>query len=220
MTEFIIEDSLGDPISGILSIPEGASSVVVMSHGYSSSKDSTIYREMHDKFNSGGIGTVRYDYYGHPGPEYGANDDVTLSGAVNSLMAVVAHVRESGDYNIGLIGASFGGLLSIIVSSQDKGIEALALKSPVTEPIKFWTDRINKMYGEGGFEKWKNEGIIHYQDRVEDFYLLWDFWLDLNRFDTLNDARKISCPTLIVHAEKDTICSNNPEPDAGRSCRD
>ena len=205
-----IFDALGNPVSGILSVPERANSVVIMSHGYSSNRDSRLYRELESELNGKGIGTLRYDYYGHgtaygfPGPSYGMLNDVTLSKTLESLKAMIDLVRQRGEYRIGLLGSSYGGLLSIIAAAQDEEIEALALKSPVTEPKTFWRQRILEKYGEPGFSQWKSEGSIHYNDRVEDCDLPWGFWHELQQYDTLADAKKIRCPVLIVHGDSDS----------------
>ena len=205
-----ILDSMDNKVSGILSVPEGASSVVVMSHGLTSSKNSELYKQFQSELNDGRIGTLRYDYYGH-GPAYGfsgtghgVKDDITLSKAVESLRAMVRHIREREDYKIGLLGASFGGLISLVFASQDQNIKALALKSPVTEPIEFWRERIRKKFGKDGLNQWEANGTMHYKDRVEDYDLKYGFWEDLQGYDTLRDARNISCPTLIVHGDSDT----------------
>ncbi len=205
-----IFDALGNPVSGVLSIPQRANSVVIMSHGLSSSKDNRLYRELEAELNGKDIGTLRYDYYGHgpaygfPGPSYGMLGDVTLSKTMESLKAMIYLVRQRGEYRVGLLGSSYGGLLSIEAASRDKEIAALALKSPVTEPKIFWKQRILEKFGERGFAQWKKEGSIHYKNRVEDFDLSWDFWYDLQKYDTLADAKKIRCPVLIVHGDSDS----------------
>jgi pimeloyl-ACP methyl ester carboxylesterase len=202
------QDSSGNEVQGILSIPDSASVIVIMSHGYSSSKDSSFYKKMEKELNGRGIGTLRYDYYGHgpgyghTGPGYAASKDVTLSKCVESLKASVKYVRERGDYDIVLLGASFGGLISFLVAAEDSQIKALALKSPVTEPMRLWGDRLKKR--DFGIEGWKKKGIYHFKDRLEDYWLEYGFWEDLQNYDTLKSARKISCPTLIVHGDSDT----------------
>lgn len=205
LEELHLTDALGNRTEGVLSVPDGAKSVVILSHGYSSSKESRIYRELQEEFNDRGIGTLRYDYYGHgPGyghaSGYGASKEVTLTKTVESLNAMIAYVRER-DYGIGLLGSSFGGLISLVVACQDPEIKALALKSPVTEPIKFWRDRI----GVEGIEQWKRDGTMHYEQLPEDFDLDYDFWEDLQSYDTLESARDLSCPTLIAHGDSDSF---------------
>lgn len=197
-------DASGNQLAGVISIPKDAKSVVIISHGFTSNKDSKTYLDLQEKLNKLNIGTLRYDYYGH-GPlfghksGYGVSSDVTLSKAVESLKAAIKFVRSHGRYNIALLGSSFGGLISLVVASQDKGIKALVLKSPVTEPIKFWRERL----GNQRIVKWKREGVLHYHLILEKYDLKYDYWKDLQKYNTLKSAKNIFCPTFIVHGDKD-----------------
>ena len=206
MEEVTFTDSNGNNFVGTLSIPKQAESITIISHGFTSSKKSKLYVELQDKLNKANIGTLRFDFYGHgklycKNSKYKVTKDTTLSKAVESLKAAVKFARSQGDYNICLIGSSFGGLISLIVASQDSNINALALKSPVTEPISFWKRRVE----EGGLAKWKKEGILHYNEHGEEFELDYAFWEDLNEYDTFKMAENISCPVLLVHGDSDTV---------------
>ncbi len=206
MEEVTFKDSKGNQILGIISIPEQAESVVIISHGFSANKESKLYVELQNELNKLGIGTLRYDYYGHgqfycEGEKYTVARNVTLTKCVNSLNAAISFVQSKGNYNIGLVGSSFGALISLITASQDSDIQALALKSPVTEPIEFWKQRL----GDERIEKWKQEGVMHYNERGENFELNYDFWEDLLTYDTFKIAKKIACPVLIIHGGSDTI---------------
>jgi dipeptidyl aminopeptidase/acylaminoacyl peptidase len=209
-TEINIVDNLGNQVSGTLSIPDDARSVLVMSHGFSSNRNSGLYKDFGQEFNDIGIGTARYEYYGHgpaygqPGPGYGMTEDVTLSKAVESLRSVVGHIRDIDDFNIGLLGSSFGGLLSIIIASEDQKIKALGTKSSVTQPIRFWYGRAEDKLGEHPIETWEKDGKFHYKEGVEDYTLPWEFWVDLQEYGVLGDAKNIKCPTKIVHGDEDT----------------
>ena len=205
MKDITFLDSQGNSLLGTISIPPQADSVIIISHGFTSNKDSKLYLELQDEFNKLGIGTFRYDYYGHgklycEGEGYGICKDVTVSKTVESLKAAIKTVKNMGNYNIGLFGSSFGGLLSIIAASQDSDIKLLALKSPVTEPIKFWNSRLS----EEEIKKWKTDGIMHYHFGLEDYDLEYPFFEDLYNFNTLESAKQIKCPVLIVHGSKDT----------------
>src|SRR3989338_5530460 len=204
----LIKDALGNKVSGILSIPKGSSFVVVMSHGFTSNRNSKLYSELEKELNSLGIGTVRYEYYGH-GPAYGhsnrgVSSDVTITKAVESLRAMIKYLRKNGYDRIGLLGSSFGGLVSLVVASQDKKIKFLALRSPVTNPIKFWNERVscpeNKI-----LEQWKKYDLFHYNREGEDYTLKWDFWKDMQNYDCIKLAKGISCPTFVIHGNKDKI---------------
>jgi uncharacterized protein len=205
-----IKDDLGNRVSGILSIPKNASKVVIFSHGFTSSKNSKTYKEFQRELNLLGIGTLRYDYYGH-GPNYpnryGVSEDTTLSKTVASLRAMIKYVRQKGKYKIILFGSSFGGLVSIVVTLQDRKIDSLILKSSVIDPVDFWRQRIKESFGNSGLELWKTENKLHYKDDFEEFELNWSFWEDLKRYDILNSVKKIRCSTLIIHGDKDRVVS-------------
>ncbi len=199
-------DSKGNKLEGILSVPEHAKSVVVLSHGFTSSKNTKLFVELENELNKLGIGTLRYNYWGHgelycKGLKYKVLKDVTLSNSVDSLRAAIKSVLRKGDYNIGLVGSSFGGLVSIIVASENSKIKALALKSPVTEPIKFWRDRL----GDERIKKWKHDGVIYYNERSEEFELNYGFWEDLSNFNTFKMVENIKCPVFVVHGDNDTV---------------
>jgi len=206
MKDVTFLDSKGNKILGTISIPKKATSVVIISHGFSASKESKFYVELQNELNRVGIGTLRYDYYGHgklycKDTKYTVTRDVTLSKCVDSLKAAVAFVRSKGNYDISLVGSSFGGLISLIVASQDPNTKALALKSSVTEPIGFWKQRL----GDERIKKWKQEGILRYNECGENYELNYSFWEDLFLQNTHEIARKINCPVLIVHAGNDSV---------------
>ncbi|MDO8740329.1 MAG: YqiA/YcfP family alpha/beta fold hydrolase [Candidatus Woesearchaeota archaeon] len=206
MEEVTFSDLNGNQILGTISIPKQARMVVIISHGFSSSKETRLYVELQNELNKLGIGVLRYDYYGHgqhycKGAKYTVTRDVTLSKCVDSLKAAISFVRSRGNYDIGLVGSSFGGLISLIAASQDSEMQALALKSPVTEPIDFWKQRL----GDERIRKWKQEGVMHYNEHGENFELNYAFWEDLITYDTFKMAKNITCPVLIVHGGSDSV---------------
>ena len=206
MEEVTFLDSKGNKLLGTILIPKQAKSVVIISHGFSSSKESKLYVELQNELNKAGIGSLRYDYYGHgqlycKDSKYTLSKDITLSKCVDSLKAAIKFVRSKGKYNLGLFGSSFGGLISLIVASQESKIGALALKSPVTEPIKFWKHRL----GDERIQKWKQEGVLYYNELGENFELNYTFWEDLFSYDAHKMAEKITCPVLIVHGGSDSV---------------
>lgn len=199
-----IRDRLGHRVSGILSTPKNPHFIVVMSHGFTSNRNTKLFQELEKELNSKGIGTVRYEYYGH-GRAYGhkkrgLSNDVTITKSVESLRAVIKHVRRKGYKDIALVGSSFGGLLSIIAASREK-IKFLAIRSPVTDPVTFWNERISKKTT----EEWKKRGLFRYDRLGEDYTLKWDFWKDMHKYKTGKLAKHITCPVFIVHGDKDDV---------------
>ena len=60
MEEVTFKDSKGNQILGTISIPEQAESVVIISHGFSSSKESKLYVELQNELNKANI---KAEYY-------------------------------------------------------------------------------------------------------------------------------------------------------------
>ncbi len=206
MQDVIFKDTEGNLISGTVSIPKYAKSVVIISHGFQSNRKSKLYVNLQDTLNNIGIGTLRYDYYGHgelycKSTKYTVTKDVTLTKCVHSLKAAISFVNNYGDFHIGLAGASFGGLISLVVAAQDSTVKALALKSAVTEPVDFWKKRLS----DERIEEWKQTNIMHYDEHDENFELLYNFWEDLLTYDTMKLAKNVNCPTLIIHGGSDTV---------------
>ncbi|PIR87478.1 MAG: hypothetical protein COU11_00470 [Candidatus Harrisonbacteria bacterium CG10_big_fil_rev_8_21_14_0_10_49_15] len=206
MKDVEFSDADGNKLLGTISIPGGASSVVIMSHGFSSSKGSKAYIDLEKDLNALGIGTFRYDGYGH-GPlycenyPYGVRADVTLTKSIASLKAAVEYIRSLGSYKIILMGSSYGGLVSLIIAATDSKIAGLALKSPVIEPLVLWGDRA----GSKGIEGWEKSGVLHYDDLGEKFDLNFSFYKDLEKFDIYSLAKNIRCNIFVVHGEDDTV---------------
>jgi alpha-beta hydrolase superfamily lysophospholipase len=217
MEEVMFVDLKGNQILGTISIPEQARVVVIISHGFTASKESKLYVELQNELNKIGIGTLRYDYYGHgkmycDNAKYTVTKDVTLSKCVDSINAAISFVRSQGNYSIGLVGSSFGGLISLIAASQDPEIRALVLKSSVTEPIAFWKQRL----GDERIKKWKQEGIMHYDKHGENFELNYSFWEDLITYNTYKMAKNIACPILIIHGGNDSVVPLKQSQDLAR----
>ncbi|MCB9805983.1 alpha/beta hydrolase [Candidatus Nomurabacteria bacterium] len=201
-----LEDSSGNKILTTISVPEQARHIVIISHGFSSSKDSKLYIEFEKELNNINIGTIRYDGYGHgklycSDTPYQVSADVTLDKSVESLNTIIKYVKELGSYKISLLGSSYGGLVSLLSASQNKDIQSLILKSPVTEPVAFWENRL----GQTSLKKWKETGILKYDDLGERFELKFDFFQSLSKFNTLELSKHISCPIFIVHGNKDNV---------------
>ena len=68
MEEVTFLDSKENQILGTISMPEKAESVVIMSHGFTSNKDSKLYVELQNELNKLGIGILRYNYFGRGQP--------------------------------------------------------------------------------------------------------------------------------------------------------
>ncbi len=182
-----------DSESGKVSLAENecGKSVVILSHGYLSDKNSGTNRELTNLLSKAGISTITYDLYGH-GESEGDVEHLTISKAVDSLEAVFRYAKKYE--KIALVGSSFTGSVTLIAASRNNP-DAIALKCPVFEPLELYDWRL----GEKGIEKWKKDGFI------EPFGRKWyyDIYEDAGNYDMPRIASKIECPIISVHGNKD-----------------
>lgn len=194
-------DSEGNKVCGILSNPtfNKENLIVVLCHGFSSSKDSKTHTNLSKILNEDNISIFRFDFFGH-GESEGNFEDVTISKAVDNILNAVKFLRNKGYKKIGLFGSSFGGISSIVAASKLKGLIFLTLKSPVSDFLEVE----NKTKTKKEIEEWKKRGYTSYfsSDGTK-LKLKYSFFEDFKNNNGYECAKKINVPTLIVHGDCD-----------------
>ena len=194
-------DSEGNKVCGILLNPTSDTNkpIVILCHGFSSSKDSKTYTTLSKILNEKRISIFRFDFFGH-GESDGKFEDVTISRAVDDIINAVKFLRNKGYKKIGLFGSSFGGISSIIAASKISGLIFLALKSPVSD----YLESKNKTMTKKQIQEWKNNGYtIYLGEHRTKFRLNYSFFEDSKNNNAYKYAKKINVPTLIVHGDCD-----------------
>lgn len=145
------------------------------------------------------IATFRFDFFGHAESE-GPFDQITVTVAVDQAIAAIDLMRQKGFRRIGLMGSSFGGLVSILTASRRTDLACLALKCPVVD----FAEELRLEFGEDGMAKWKGTDtipdILGGPDRVK---LQYAFYEDCLRQIAYDPARSITAPTVIVQGDQD-----------------
>ncbi len=116
-------------ISGILHLPEVENPpCVIASHGLLSSKNSEKYIALGHRMSEEGMAMLRFDFRGI-GESEGSEEDNTISKKLIDLSSALDFMRSRPDLGrqIGLVGSSLGGFLSLIKASKDKGIGAVVV---------------------------------------------------------------------------------------------
>jgi len=109
-------------------------------------------------------------------------------------------LKESGYRKIGLMGSSFGGMASIMAASKVNDLYVLALKSPVSD----YSSLIQAREDEHEVKEIKEKGFTYVTDlEGEKHKLNIAFFIDAQKADGYEAAKKIKIPTLIVHGNKD-----------------
>lgn len=101
----------GQKIVGVLHLPDGKGRFpcVITCHGYNSTKDSTKYTAIANRFSDEGFAVFRFDFRGC-GESEGNIEETTLLKRVSDLEAALQFVKKHVQINenIGLIGSSMG----------------------------------------------------------------------------------------------------------------
>lgn len=197
----------GEKICGVLSSPFDSldpaiidHKVLIISNGFPSTKDSPTYIEVEKVVNKIGVATLRYDYSGS-GESEGKMGDFNVLKSVDDLDSAVKFLIKRGFRHIGLYGFSYGGIVSIVLASQNIKIDLLVLKSPV---CNYKEERELKNRGDHDKE-WKRVGFIIREDRQGNSYRLpYRYYEKLVAIDGRKLASKITIPTLLIHGSADT----------------
>lgn len=196
------QDAQRHRVSAILSQPEEpTSTVVVLCHGFLSSKNSTTNKTLTRMLNDRGLATLRFDFFGQ-GESEGLLEDITISLAVGQAKAAVALVRSRGFKKIGLVGSSFGGLVSILTAAQQPAIDCLALKCPVVD----FAEEFCLEFGPEEMARWQaTDTIPNLMGGTGRIRLKYRMYEDCRQHIGYGPAAHITTPTLIVQGECDEL---------------
>ena len=150
-------DLHGHGIAGVLSTPDGPTTrLAVLCHGFLSGKNSTTNQTLTRLLNERGIATFRFDFFGQ-GDSDGPFEEITTTLALHQTHAALDLVSARGYEEVGLVGSSFGGLVSILTAAQRDDIACLALKCPVVD----FAEELRLTIGQEEFARWQATDTIH-----------------------------------------------------------
>ncbi len=193
-------DALGHRISSILTTPDGGTErIAVLCHGFLSSKTSSTNNTLTRILIERGIATFRFDFFGQ-GDSPGPFEEITTTLAIGQTLAALDHVTQQGYRRIGLMGSSFGGLVSILTAAQRADLACLALKCPVVD----FAEELRLGFGDEELARWKaTDTIPNIMGGPDRIALRYAFYEDCLRRIAYEPARSITAPTVIVQGEQD-----------------
>ncbi|MBI2232458.1 MAG: alpha/beta fold hydrolase [Candidatus Aenigmarchaeota archaeon] len=207
MQEAQFVNNRGEKLAGIFCRTEKEKApCVIICHGLGSSKDNK--EPLMKAFSEGGLASMAFDFSGH-GESQGSFEKLTVTNAVADSKAAIDYVSSlaSVDANrIGIMGHSFGGSVSLLAATIDKRIKSIVASAPVTdfnETLTLLADFDTRM---GNLAVWKAKGYTHYLSYDQKYLKLgYTFLEDVMKYDAKNLAKKIKCPVLLIHGNKDKI---------------
>ncbi len=168
--------------------------IVVMCHGFSSSKKGRTMEHVAPALNEAGLNTFRFDFFGH-GDSEGSFEDITISEGIDDALNAIEYVKKLGYTRIGLLGVSFGGIVAMGAVLMSKDIKKLCLMCPVSDFVEL----IEKKFVKDDIEEWRKKGFSDYQDKK----LKYGFYEDAKKWVMYGKAEDIDAETLVIHGDKD-----------------
>ena len=119
MEKFVLKKENGYQIPCIAEFPAGLKKVVIVIHGYDSSKESMNVENLMEILPPQGFGVIAYDQPNH-GSEEAAEEGLSIEACVDSLAAVEEYVAERfPEKEICYFGSSFGAyILGIYLTTR------------------------------------------------------------------------------------------------------
>jgi pimeloyl-ACP methyl ester carboxylesterase len=213
---FFFHDRLGHRVAGVLAAPDRPTDrLAVLCHGFLSHKNSTTNKTLALLLSDRDIATLRFDFFGH-GDSQGPFEKITTTIGIEQAMAALQEAVSRGFHQIGLVGSSFGGLVSILAATRwpdyrathrESGTEVpplacLALKCPVVD----FAEELRLEFGDEGMMQWKTTGTIpNILGGTGRIHLQYAFYEDCLGLIAYEPARRIEAPTLIVQGDADEL---------------
>ncbi len=191
--EKIFLDSATGQICCSYSAVRGARSIAILCHGYLSDKNSRTNQELSRRLNAAGLSTLAPDLYGH-GESEGNVENLTISKAVDGILAAYDYAASQKYGKIALAGSSFSGGLCLIAAVR-RYVSAISLKCPVFDYKELSISRL----GPQGIRRWKEQGY------TTAFGKRWSYEMyeDSLKYDMCDIAADVGAPTLIIHGSND-----------------
>ncbi len=199
MQEIYFQNPSGKKLAGILEMPHSDfCPLVVLCHGFGGEKSNPYISDIAEILKENNIASFRFDFNAH-GQSEGDFETTGISKQAADLKSAFSEVMKMKkiDFSrLGLFGFSLGGTASLLVAPK-LSLKCLALGAPVSSFREVeWEIFLQKKVAE-----WKKKGFV----MVDGKKLSYHFFEDGLGQDVYSAAQKISCPTLIVHGEKDSI---------------
>ena len=199
MEKVFFENSKGQKLCGILEEVNSKKEIVILVHGFASSKDTWSRKLFSKEIGERDINSLAIDLNGC-GESEGNFAEHTISQAADDVHHAIEFVKSKGYKEISLVGRSAGGITSMVVALHHPEIKTLVLKCPVSD----YPSQIIRKKSFEVIEKWKTNGSINYLlGNGRELTLNYSFFEDAQKYVMHDKVKDIKCPVLIVHGDAD-----------------
>jgi alpha-beta hydrolase superfamily lysophospholipase len=145
----------------------------------------------------------KFDFSGQ-GKSEGNFHTTSITKEINDLNSVINKIKQKYfPKNIILIGYSFGATITLLYAAKNKvqGLISLSGEGDLEKAIsyEFSKKQLQELenHEETFIENWSKGGIKDLLGK--------QFLDDMKKYSTLKAAKKIKCPTLLIHGKNDTV---------------
>ena len=188
----------GEKLAGILHHPksENARGAVLLCHGMESNKESDKLMFLSRALAQRDLLTLRFDFAG-VGESTGSFANITYSAEVEDLQAAFSFMRARHAGKIGILGSSMGGTVALLFAARNPDVAALVTLAAPLHPERF----LSRLSTPEELQQWRERGFIFYHGQRINVSLL----NDLEKMNVVHALRKINCPVLILHGDRDDV---------------
>ncbi len=174
--------------------------VIIVCHGFTGSKEGSGRAvAMAEKLALSGFSTLLFDFAGC-GQSEGQWENITLSGQISDLEAVVSWCRREGFDKIVLNGRSFGGTTTLCYAHGDKKVDAVCTWAAVARPGSLFEKRAACTEPLQG----NPDELVTLEGEEGAFSLKRRFFFDLGTYDPAESAAALTSRSLlIIHGSND-----------------
>lgn len=207
--KLFITNENGEKLAVVVETPanQTVKKLAFIEHGLSSYKEYYVVRIAAEAFLQNGYTVVTFDTRHSFGESDGEIEFATLTASINDLETVINWAKSQDFYvePFALCGHSLGGGSVIYYAEQspDKVKQLVSLGGMVGG--KYYL-RSYMLHNEEFFEKWRETGMRFCRksdDKKICGYVSFDFVTDLQNYDMVFDAKKITAETLLITGEND-----------------
>ncbi|CAI5465272.1 unnamed protein product [Closterium sp. Yama58-4] len=185
---------------GDRSVADGSAKVVIICHGFRSTKLSSTVQKLSDAILAAGFATVRFDFSGN-GESEGAFATGNYRHEAADLHSVVEWVRAQGRHVEAVVGHSKGGNCVLLYASLYKDVPKV-----INVSGRYDLSRgIKERFGEEGMAKLEEEGQLTQQDKYGSYIVTKESIQERLATDMAAAARAIppSCSVCTIHGSED-----------------
>src|SRR5437016_8044458 len=187
----------GQALSGVLHHPEASTprGGVILCHGMESNKESDKLVLLSQELAQRGLLALRFDFA--CAGAAGKFEEITYSGEVEDLVAAFSFMRDRHSEKIAVLGSSMGGTVALLFAAQHAGIATVVTIAAPVHPERF----TSRLLTPAQVQQWRKTGYTFYHGQRINVSLLHD----LEKINVPEAAKKIDCPVLILHGDRDDV---------------